>query len=293
MSTWVFLSVGRTFNDEQEQFVVAVEELLQAHGFKPQTVGRNYFSNQQPLKTVTELMDKCAGAVIVALERTHVREAIDKRGSPAETVLQAINLATVWNQIEAAMAYSLGLPLLVLVEDGLRSEGLLETGYDWYVNWVNLKRPVLDSREFLGVFEDWKARVEAVATAKALEAAHEAAQGPAGAQPGQAAAQGPDLLVAARSALLECRAFETQSELSALFFDSRVRPFENRLRDCSSYMERVDMLIDRLQDQHNLKGENALALFLQVLSERLHPEDACRQRLADLAWRLELEKGER
>jgi hypothetical protein len=285
MSTWVFLSVGRTFNDEQEQFVVAVEELLQAHGFKPQTVGRNYFSNQQPLKTVTELMEKCAGAVIVALERTHVREAIDKRGSPAEKVLQAINLATVWNQIEAAMAYSMGLPLLVLVEDGIRGEGLLETGYDWYVNWVNLKQPVGESREFLGVFNDWKERVAAVKQAKEQQAAAPGA--------GREQRRGPDPLLAAREALLDCRAFETNSELNALFFDSRIRPFRNRVHDCSSYTERVDMLVDRLHDQHNLQGENALALFLQVLSERLHPEDACRQRLAELAWRMELEKGER
>lgn len=285
MPAWVFLSVGRTFNDEQERFVVAVEELLQAHGLKPQTVGRNYFSNQQPLKTVTELMEKCAGAVILALERTHVREAIDKRGSPAETVLQEINLATVWNQIEAAMAYSLGLPLLVLVEDGLRSEGLLETGYDWYVNWVSLKQPVGESREFLGVFNDWKARVAELQAAKEQRAA--------GPQAERAPQRGPDLLVEARAALLDCRAFETQSELNALFFDSRIRPFRNRVHDCSSYTERVDMLIDRLYDQHNLQGENALALFLQTLSERLHPEDACRQRLADLAWRVELEKGER
>ena len=48
-------------------------------------------------------------------------------------LLENEGLPTVWNQIEAAMAYTLGRPLLVIVEDGLVSEGLLEGKYDWIV----------------------------------------------------------------------------------------------------------------------------------------------------------------
>lgn len=48
------------------------------------------------------------------------------------------------------------------------------------------------------------------------------------------------------------------------------------------------MIIDRLHDQHNTDGENALGLFLQVLSERFEEGDACKKRMADLAWQVEL-----
>ena len=41
MSKWVFFSVGRTFNDEQEAFVEAMEDLLESNGLTPRTVGRN------------------------------------------------------------------------------------------------------------------------------------------------------------------------------------------------------------------------------------------------------------
>jgi len=58
------------------------------------------------------------------------------------------------------MAYDRGLPLLVVVEKGLKSEGLLEAGYDWFVQWVSIGDSPLLDREFLGVFADWKARVE-------------------------------------------------------------------------------------------------------------------------------------
>jgi hypothetical protein len=282
MSVWVFLSVGRTFHDRQEQFVTNMERFLEANGVVPRTVGRNYFSNQQPLKSVAELMRQCSGAVILALERTHIKEAVEKRGSPQEQPLQAINLPTVWNQIEAAMAYALDLPLFVVVENEIRSEGLLEVGYDWYVNWISLDQPVFSDPQFLGVFNDWKAHVlEHQRQKRRLEEVRQRA----GEQP-------RDLMGEARSALLDCRLFDTKEELEALFVDSRIRPFRNRLLDGHSFNERVNMLISRLHNQHNSDGENALGLFLQVLSEHVAEGDMCKQRLANLAWQIELEQGQ-
>lgn len=58
------------------------------------------------------------------------------------------------------MAYVHDHPLLVIVEQGLKSEGLLEKGYDWYVQSCKLDESVLAGPEFVGVFADWKRRVE-------------------------------------------------------------------------------------------------------------------------------------
>jgi hypothetical protein len=68
-------------------------------------------------------------------------------------------LPTPWNQIEAAMTYARGLPLLVVVEAGLKSEGLLERGYDWYAQWLNLDVTALHSNEFNGVLASWKQKM--------------------------------------------------------------------------------------------------------------------------------------
>jgi hypothetical protein len=57
------------------------------------------------------------------------------------------------------MAYSRGLPLLVIVEHGLKSEGLLEHGYDWYVQSVDLDQSSLTSLEFNGVLASWRSRL--------------------------------------------------------------------------------------------------------------------------------------
>jgi len=54
------------------------------------------------------------------------------------------------------MAYTHGYPLLVIVEAGLREEGLLERGNDWYVQRVKPTPASLTTTEFNGVFASWK-----------------------------------------------------------------------------------------------------------------------------------------
>lgn len=160
MTTNIFVSVGRASTPEQEKFISAIEQYLRDNGFEPRIVGRTVFSSLQPLKFIEQLMHECSGTIIIAFERIYIQEGTEKRGSEAEKVMRDTKLPTVWNQIEAAMAYVLGHPLLVIVENGIRSEGLLETGYDWYMQWVKLDASTLNTREFSGVFGDWKSRVE-------------------------------------------------------------------------------------------------------------------------------------
>ena len=156
----IFVSVGATCSEEQEVFVRAVEDRLRSEGLIPQTVGRNTFSSDSPLMTITELLESCQGAVVIALERSFFPLGIDKRGGPNQTQLSNIKLATPWNHIEAAMAYSRRLPLLVVVESGLKSEGLLERGFAWYVQWIKPVPSALTTLEFNGVLADWKSKVE-------------------------------------------------------------------------------------------------------------------------------------
>jgi hypothetical protein len=155
----VFVSVGGTSTEKQEAFVRAVEDRLRSEGLIPHTVGRNTFSADAPLKTVTELLDRCSGTVVVALERSYFAAGIEKRGGPKENALTEVKLPTPWNHIEAAMSYARSLPLMVIIESGLKSEGLLERGYDWYVQSVNPEAAALTSNEFNGVFASWKQKM--------------------------------------------------------------------------------------------------------------------------------------
>lgn len=170
MSHKVFLSVGRAFTPDQERFIAAFEDFLKVQGLTPETVGRTYVKNQQPLRSVAECMRGCSGVVVLAFERVFIAEGKEKRASSDETAIQNTPLPTVWNQIEAAMAYTLDLPLLVVVERGLRSEGLLEKGYDWYVKSIQLRPGALADMELVGLVSDWKAHVEERSRQRALSA---------------------------------------------------------------------------------------------------------------------------
>ncbi|MBO6186807.1 MAG: hypothetical protein J6O88_19330 [Chryseobacterium sp.] len=156
----IFISVGGTSNTEQETFVKAVEDRLTSENLLPNTVGRNKFSADAPLKAVKELMDEGSGLIVIALERTYYENGLESRGGNKEKVLQNIKYTTPWNQIEAGMAYVKGLPILVIIEDGIKIEGLLENGYDWYVLTVQPNQSSLSTKEFNGVLSSWKEKVE-------------------------------------------------------------------------------------------------------------------------------------
>jgi hypothetical protein len=155
----VFLSVGHALTPEQEAFVDAVGVLLRSHGLAPRTVGRTDFADRQPLKRVAQVLMGCSGTIVVALERIHIREGSELLPSSVPGSLSDISLPTVWNQIEAAMAYCMDQPLLAIVQTGLRTEGLLEEGYDWYVKWLDLSPRSLDEAGFLNTFSAWKGNV--------------------------------------------------------------------------------------------------------------------------------------
>jgi len=158
----VFLSVGTTSTEKQKEFVDALEKRLQNEGIEPYTVGRTSFSSEAPLKAISKLMKESSGTIVIALERLYFPYGIEKKGSKDEKNLKEIKLSTPWNQIEAAMAYSNNHPLMVMVEEGLRNDGLLEYGYDWYVQTIpnSLDLDYLNSKEFNEVLQSWKDKLK-------------------------------------------------------------------------------------------------------------------------------------
>ncbi len=162
MTAHVFVSAGRAATKQQEDFINEVEGLMRDQGLNPRGVGRTDFGVDQPLKLIEKVMGECAGVVIIAFERIHIEQGTELRGSPKPRDVGGQRIPTVWNHIEAAMGYVTRRPLLVIVEDGLRPEGLLEVGYDWYVQRVELSSATLKTAEFKGIFSDWKRRVENV-----------------------------------------------------------------------------------------------------------------------------------
>jgi hypothetical protein len=99
----------------------------------------------------------------------------------------------------------------------------------------------------------------------------------------------PDLNNRIQVALLDCGPFSSDDAIRAVFVDNRLSPWRNSLPQANNPNSRVQAIVEFLYDRFSQAGENAVVSLLRVLSERTDPGDACHQRLADLADKLEHE----
>lgn len=96
----------------------------------------------------------------------------------------------------------------------------------------------------------------------------------------------PDTYKILRTTLLDCGLFNSNIELRAVFVDSRISRWRRQVPQEISPARRVDAIVDLFYNQYNDRQENALALFLQVLSDQKDPRDVCHRRLTELAGEL-------
>jgi hypothetical protein len=98
----------------------------------------------------------------------------------------------------------------------------------------------------------------------------------------------PQLLNQLRQTLLQCEQFESDRKLRTIFTYEPLRPWRSSLPQADSLTSRVDNLIRFLVEKHRSDTkENALVLFLHLLSEQIDEADERHQQLADLAFEVE------
>jgi hypothetical protein len=92
------------------------------------------------------------------------------------------------------------------------------------------------------------------------------------------------LLKELRQILLECGPFQSDRALAAVFAaDDRLAPWRYSLPEAYGRSDRVSQFIAAFLSRQNREGQNVLVLFLQALYDQAIEEDACHQRLNDVA----------
>jgi len=119
----VFVSRPTWVSEEFEEGLNSFTTLINNMGLQPRTLGVTDYPSKSPLDEVIEIMDSCKGAIILGYPQLEAKEGTLK-GSPINSNLV---LATEWNHIEAALAYSAGLPLLILHHTSI-SRGIFDRG---------------------------------------------------------------------------------------------------------------------------------------------------------------------
>lgn len=80
-----------------------------------------------------------------------------------------------------------------------------------------------------------------------------------------------------------CGPFGSERELLAVFADDRLAPWRNSIPSASTRSGRVSQTVAFLSERQNADGDNALVLFLDVLQDRVSPEDGCHNELGQMA----------
>ena len=138
----VFLSVGEPHRESQKKYLDKFIKYLNNEKIEPITLGRNEYDIRKPLVPVRKRMKRVFGAIILAMERFHCLKGVYREGSGIEEIVEDIYFSTTWNHIEAAMAYQLDLPLLILKERKLYNDGIFDPSiHDWIIVNININTP--------------------------------------------------------------------------------------------------------------------------------------------------------
>ena len=160
--------------NEQQQFIDRVCAYLDGRGFAPRTLGVTDYDMDAPLKAIRRLMLESNGLITIAFRRTY----IERGASNYKTNLDNLQpksidgqwLTSPWAHIEPAMAYQIGLPILIMRETSVVADGVLERGV------VGTYMPVFDlsgsldeyfsSPEWGDLITKWESQVRIVVEKK-------------------------------------------------------------------------------------------------------------------------------
>jgi hypothetical protein len=174
MGISVFLSYPKPCFGNQKVFVEKIVSYLSERGIAPRTLGVTDYDMDAPLTAIRRLMLESNGLLTIAFRRTYVEKGTARLRTDIETLkeekLDGRWLTTPWAHIEAAMAYQLGLPVLILRESGVLADGILERGVvGLYMPEFDLERPMedyLDAAEWRGIIGKWEGYVRSVVDRK-------------------------------------------------------------------------------------------------------------------------------
>jgi hypothetical protein len=170
----VFLSYPKPCMAQQEQFIERVRTYLSGRGFAARTLGVTDYDMDAPLKAIRRLMLESNGLITVAFRRTYVEKgARNYRTDLLNLQSSEVHdqwLTTPWAHIEPAMAYQIGLPILILREEGVIDDGILEKGVvGTYMPKFDLDGPLDDyfeSPEWNHLIWQWESQVRRVVDSK-------------------------------------------------------------------------------------------------------------------------------
>lgn len=151
----VFVSRPSWVDEEFETGMEEFLDFLKTFDLEPRTLGVTDYPNEAPLDEVIKLLDKCSGAVILGYPQITISEGMIKNKKIDED--NKVLLATEWNHIEATLAYSSDLPLLIIHHIGVK-RGVFDRGtISSFIYEKDLSKPEWSLKsDVRGAIKNWK-----------------------------------------------------------------------------------------------------------------------------------------
>ena len=133
------------------------QTLLREQHLDPRSVGVTDYPSNAPMDEVIRLMKQCAGAIILGVPQIEVKTGVLK----GNAIDEPFSLGTEWNHIEAALAYALELPTLVIhhqtVVRGVFDRGATQS----FLHEVDFSCPTWALTErIVGAVRTWRGRLQ-------------------------------------------------------------------------------------------------------------------------------------
>src|SRR5438094_8253284 len=97
----------------QEQSAVIIHKLVTRYKLEWRALGRSDYPNDLPLKEVLRMVRHCSSGMILGFEQFRATRGEFKSGSRnAKVANSVVSFPTPWNQLEAGILFSAGLPMI-------------------------------------------------------------------------------------------------------------------------------------------------------------------------------------
>lgn len=157
----VFVSAPTSLSPAQDAARKLILRELEKNALEPRALGRSDYPTELPLREVLTIARHCAGGVILGFQQFRSDSGVSKPDTPDQKPAAGpVVFPTPWNQLEAGILFSLGVPILVFKEPGI-SGGVFDRGVtEVFVHEMPSAKMNGRAREsFSAVFLKWQADV--------------------------------------------------------------------------------------------------------------------------------------
>lgn len=175
----IFLSRPTPHERGQQSLLEEVTLHLEQRGLTPRTIGYTDYG-RHPMNDIRGVLADCNGLLGLAFRRVHIANGNDRPGKSVNEqnpyasagAIEDAWLTTPYLHIEASIAFSMGLPIVLFVEVGVRLEGALEngvlTGYppQFDTKTAADRRAFLKSESWRQLVDCWEGEVREVVRSK-------------------------------------------------------------------------------------------------------------------------------